>query len=239
MADGSKPLDGASERRARVDRGLSEGVVALVAGAGHFGARACRELRARHPHWRIVVADSDPSRLEPLVSENTEVRRADAVELLEEFLEKESLRWVIPAVPFHLVHAWLMRVLSRGKEVKRASLPPDLGVPNPIPGAQGDLYTSYATFRCPEHCSEPRGRCTVTGERRPVALFELLKHLRVGTHTVVGIRSYQLAPGVGGLRRGDLVGLLQKAREAMGPLIVFTACRCHGVLSGLELEGTF
>lgn len=232
------PLDEASERPARVHRGLRQGVVALVAGAGHFGARACRELRARHPHWRIVVADLDPSRLEPLVSEKTEVRRADAVELLEEFLEKETLRWVIPAVPFHLVHAWIMRVLSRCREVKRVSIPTDLEVPNPLPGAQGDLYTSYATFRCPEHCSEPRGRCTVTGERRPVALFDLLKHLRVETHTVVGIRSYQLAPGVGGLRREDLVSLLEEAREAMRPLIVFTACRCHGVLSGLQLGGT-
>lgn len=182
------------------------------------------------------MVDLERSRLRPLVSESTEVRQADAVELLEEFMEREALRWVVPAVPFHLAHAWIMRVLSKDQAVRRAKVPHELPVPNPLVGAEGDLYASYATFRCPEHCTEPRGRCTVTGEKRPVPLFKLLERLEVGTHTVVGIRSYQLGPGVGGLRRKDLSGLLERVRVARGPLIIFTACRCHGVLSALEFS---
>jgi hypothetical protein len=82
---------------------------------------------------------------------------------------------------------------------------------------------------------EPAGRCTVTGQARPFPLFRLLGRLTVPGFRVMGVRSRQMGPGVGGLRASDLRALLAKLEGASGQVLLFTACRCHGVLSGLEL----
>ncbi len=181
------------------------------------------------------MVDLELTRLGPLASENTEVRQADALELLEEIMDRRSAKWIVPAVPFHLAHAWIMRVLSRHRSVKRADLPQGLPVPNPLLGPTGDLYTSYATFRCPEHCMEPKETCTVTGGPRPAPLYDVLCSLKVPGYEVAGLRSRQLGAGVGGILAKDMLSLRGKVMEKPGRWILYTACRCHGVLSGLEV----
>ncbi len=213
------------------------GTAVLVAGIGRFGSRALRELRERHPRWKLLAVDSDPAKLTPWKGRGIETHAGDAVEILDAMMERCPPRWVVAAVPFHLAHAWLMhRLSSRGPSAQRIPVPGDLPVPNPIRGAAGDLYGSYATFLCPEHCPEPRGRCSVTGEERPVPLFRLLSRLRPSGYRVIGIRSYQLAPGVGGCRAEEMMGLCEAVEASPGDLIVYTACRCHGVLSGLRVS---
>ena len=48
------------------------------------------------------------------------------------------------------------------------------------------------------------------------------------------IRSHQLGPGIGGYRPEQLFELLDRVERSKGPLLIGTACRCHGVITGLE-----
>jgi hypothetical protein len=207
-----------------------------VVGVGHFGDRALRELRDRHPHWSLIAVDRDAEALAGWQGAGVATVLGDGVGELDRRVEDPSLTWVVPAVPFHLAHAWVVHRVSRRSPVDRIPVPAHRSIPNPIAGDSGDLYASYATFRCPEHCSEPREACTVSGKPRPIPLFRLLGRLRVDGYRVLGLRSHQLGPGVGGLRAAELRGLLAKVEGASGNLILYTACRCHGVLSGLALE---
>lgn len=214
----------------------NRGTPVLVAGVGRFGSRALRELSGRHPRWKLLAVDRVTAALRPWTGQGVETHPGDAVEVLDVMMERCPPRWVVAAVPFHLAHAWVMyRLWSRGRTVQRIAVPGDLPVPNRIPGLTGDIYSSYATFLCPEHCPEPKGSCSVTGEGRPVPLFRLLSRLRPAGYRVLGIRSYQLAPGVGGCRGEEMMGLFQAVEAASGDMILYTACRCHGVLSGLRV----
>jgi hypothetical protein len=212
-----------------------EGVAALVVGAGRFGSRALRSLQRLHPDWRLTVVDRAPQVLAPWRDCGVMIREGDAVEVLDRLLQAEAPEWIVPAVPFHLAFVWLCRRLSYSHPVERAPIPPDLPVPNPLAGPQGDLYTSFAGFICPEDCPEPRGTCTVTGERRTLPLFELLRDLAIPDYRTLGLRSHQLGPGVGGYRSRELRCLLAAANGFEGDLAVYTACRCHGVLSGMRI----
>ncbi len=206
----------------------------LVVGGGHFGSRALEILARRRRPWRIALVDLEAEKVARLCRGAVMGFWGDGVEVLDGLMEKGSLKWVVPAVPFHLAHEWILRRLSRENRGRKIPLPRGLRVPNPIHGQNMDLYSSYATFLCPEHCTEPREMCPVTGLGRPVPLYSLLGGLEAPGFRVSGLRSYQLGPGIGGLRAGDLLSLLETVRGSAGKWILFTACRCHGVLSGLE-----
>lgn len=222
-------------RKVSPEKGFREGVQALVVGAGRFGSRALKELQRLHPDWRLMAVDRDPNALSSWTDRGVTVRVGEAVETLDRLLKEEHPRWIVPAVPFHLAHAWLFCRLSKKRPVEQTAVLPKLPVPNPFPSDAGDLYTSFATFICPEDCPEPRGTCTVTGESRPLPLFKLLSDLVVPGQRILGLRSHQLGLGVGGYRGADLWKLLTETENLEGDLVLYTACRCHGVLSGLRL----
>lgn len=207
----------------------------LVVGGGYFGKRAISVLARRRRPWRLALVELDEEKLAALSFEGVEIFLGDGVKVLDELVEGGSLRWVVPAVPFHLAHEWITRRLSRERGAMKLEVPGGLDVPNPLQGKNLDLYSSYATFSCPEQCTEPKEVCPVTGLPRPVPLYELLGNLKVPGFQVGGVRSYQLGPGVGGVRKEDLLSLFEKVRELPARWILFTACRCHGVLSGLEV----
>lgn len=206
----------------------------LVVGGGHFGSRAVEVLKTARRPWKIALVDLKaeiPARFEslgvtPLVG--------DGVQVLDRLMEAGQLKWIVPAVPFHLAHAWVLRKLSGQARAQKTPVPQPLSIPNPLQGQDQDLYASYANFRCPEHCLEPRKACVVTGLPRPAPLYQVLSSLEVAGHRVAGLRSRQLGPGVGGILARELLSILQRIRENPGRWILFTACRCHGVLSGLE-----
>jgi hypothetical protein len=215
---------------------MSRPAEVVVAGVGRFGRRAVRELSARHPGWRIHAIEHDPAKLKGLSRHDwVELHPGEAVTVLDRLLQERSADWIVPAVPFHLAHAWLLHALARHHEVRRIPVPDSLVVPNPYRGRTGDLYTSFAAFLCPEDCPEPKGACTVTGERRSMPLFQLLADLPAAAYRVVGLRSRQLGAGVGGYRGRELLALKEEILNGPGDLLLFTACRCHGVLSGLHV----
>jgi len=47
------------------------------------------------------------------------------------------------------------------------------------------------------------------------------------------IQSHQLGPGIGGYRPAMLFELLERVKQAGSALLVSTACRCHGVVTGM------
>jgi hypothetical protein len=67
-------------------------------------------------------------------------------------------------------------------------------------------------------------------------MFELLERLQFPLVQSLVIRSYQLAAGVGGYRSEQLFSLLRQAAAAKGDMLISTACRCHGVITGLERQ---
>jgi hypothetical protein len=80
---------------------------------------------------------------------------------------------------------------------KRRSVPPLAGIPNPMRGRKGELFTSLAHFLCPEDCPGPAQYCTTTKKRCIKPLYQILNDLQGPFESKV-IRSLQLAPGVGG-----------------------------------------
>lgn len=102
-------------------------------------------------------------------------------------------------------------------------------------GEEGQCFLSLADFRCPDDCPEPPKLCTVTGKPRGAPLFQRLAEMSPPGWRVAVLRSHQLAPGVGGCLASEMLELKQLVQAQGGKWLVATACRCHGVVSGLEL----
>jgi hypothetical protein len=150
-------------------------------------------------------------------------------------LEGQKVNYIIPAVPLHLAFEFILSQLKPWG-AKRKRIPHISGLPNPVIGKTGDLYTSLANFLCSEDCPEPSQYCTITKKRRPKPLYQLLSDLE-GTFESRVIRSQQLGPGMGGFRPKALLDLLEdiKRKKNSGQsILVSTASRCHGVTSALS-----
>jgi hypothetical protein len=213
-----------------------------ILGAGRFGRHAAAGLEAEGTTHRLVLLDPSPESLAAAAGPGRSVIQADGVAYLVEHLRPERADdapdWIVPALPVHLPAEWCLGLLGP-QGLQRRPVPPAVldQVPQPLPGATGDLYVSHARFRCPAHCVEPEDRCTVTQEPRPRNLFEILEHLAVPPYRSLVVRSQQLGAGIGGYRPRQLFALLGLV-ESSGPrLLVSTACRCHGVLTALEYRG--
>ena len=206
-----------------------------ILGAGRFGRLAVERLLARREPPHLVVVDHNPEKLLLLADRPVERVNEDVLAFLRaNFAQRPD--WIVPAVPIHVAFAWLSGELAGigGVEALGVAAAVDAQVPNPWRDGKGGLYTSVATFRCPDNCSEPRDRCFATGLPRPDALFTLLAKIRVPGYVPLVVRSHQLAAGVGGYRPSALHHLLIRAKTASGPILVATACRCHGVLHALR-----
>ena len=208
----------------------------LIIGCGHFGSRAIEKLLKKNPHSKITVVDKDEKAFRKVSSFPIETVVGEGISHLQQFLLKDlSFDDVIPSVPFHLAFEFLLSNL-RPIGAKRNDVPILRGLPNPIRGKTGDLYTSIAHFLCPEDCPEPPHCCPKTGERRREPLFKMLMDL-TGPFASKVIRSRPLGPGVGGFRTRVLVSLLEeieKQRTGDRLILISTASRCHGVTSALS-----
>jgi len=185
---------------------------------------------------RLVVVDRDEAALNGLEAPNLRTVRADGVEYLVEHLHPDRApAWIVPCLPVHLAFEWLKRRLGRLGRI--VPVPDAFGqdLPNPMAADQGGLYLSYADFFCPDDCPEPADVCTHTGLPRRGTLFRDLADRTWPGFTMLVLRSRQLAPGLGGYRPLDLFALEDRARQTGGRLLLATACRCHGVLHGLEI----
>jgi hypothetical protein len=206
-----------------------------IMGAGRFGSLAAKRLKKRYPNADFLVIDHRAERLEEVGgSLGVAVLEKDAVAfILEEQVPGDT--WIIPAVPVHVAFLWISsRLYGTYTRVPVPNIV-DSQVPNPYRMSDTTLYASFATFTCPDACSEPHGICTYTGKPRLGNLYERLRDVRIPDFKVVVVRSWQLAPGVGGYPAATLEDKLSEARSKGGAsLLIATSCRCHGVIDALS-----
>ena len=210
----------------------------LILGGGHFGRLATERLLQEHPQANILVVDRQAKPLEAFVSLSVKVSLGDVISELDRLLKTAHFfDYVIPCIPFHVAFEYLLRNL-KPLGARRSSMPPFPGLPNALMGENGDLYTSLADFLCPEDCSEPPLYCTVTGKSRDKPLYQTLSDAFKSYESRI-IQSQQLAPGVGGFPPkilGDLLETLGALAMLGQPVLISTACRCHGVTSALSFS---
>ena len=207
-----------------------------IIGVGRFGRIAFQRLSQATNDRHFVLVDPVEENLLKCKSPAVTLRISDGVAFLESRLNRDRHPdWIIPALPVHLAAEWILLHLGP-RRARRIPMPPELevAVPNPIRGPEGNLYVSHAQFKCPADCDEPRDICTVTQEKRRQNMFELLGNIAIEPFKAINIRSHQLGPGIGGYRPEQLFELMENVDQATGPIALSTACRCHGVITGLE-----
>jgi hypothetical protein len=207
-----------------------------IIGVGRFGFLAFQRLSRAGEKRHFVLVDPVQDNLLRCEGPACTREKADGVLFLKEHLQSDDApHWIIPALPVHLAAEWLLLRLGPD-QIRRIPLPSDMDrlLPNPIRGSEGNIYVSHADFRCPDDCAEPRDICTVTGEKRRRNMFDILGGFTFPPFRSLNIRSRQLGPGIGGYRPESLFSLLQGVQRSRGHLIVSTACRCHGVITGMD-----
>jgi len=214
----------------------------LILGAGKFGRLALRRLPEQDSEARFLVIDHRAPALEEARSlgvKGAEMLEGDAIHYLALHLPPESpWNWLVPMVPVHVAYAWLLAGPLAGKGWEPAEVPGDLDnlAALAIRGKDGEIYLSRARHRCPDDCAEPPV-CPVTGEERGQPLFAQLAEASRPELPILVVASRQLAPGVGGYSPLQLLELAEAVAREPGPLLVATACRCHGVVHGLQRKG--
>ncbi len=211
----------------------------LILGAGKFGRLALQRLAQQDPAATFLVVDRDPEALAAVLGLRIPgvlgVQREAAAFLADYLREGFPWDWLIPMVPVHVAWAWLLAGPLQGWQA--AAVPAgleNLG-PGSVRGPEGQVYLSRATHLCPDDCPEPDSVCPVSGESREVPLYAELAGLKLPGRGLKVIPSRQLAPGVGGYPPAALLALGRELAGGSGEIFIATACRCHGVVSGLNM----
>ncbi len=206
-----------------------------IIGGGQFGRHAAAMLHQNSANADITLIEKEGLAKPP---EHVTCIHEDGVTWLTRNLTAESrVAKIIPALPLHLAVEWLKNLLSE-KNIpwQPVDIPDELlgSLPHPLRQSPSQAVVSHADFICPSYCNEPERICTHTGKERPQALFELLEDVEYAPFTSLVIRSRQFASGVGGFLPEDLRNLYQQCQSlSKTPLLIGTACKCHGIIDGL------
>jgi len=207
-----------------------------ILGAGRFGRLAAERLKLRFPNALLSVTDRSAAKVDEITRDvGIEGEVQECIRSIGRIEMADDL-WLIPAVPVHVGFEWVVSQLERVAQVRTISVPEEVDskVPNPVRGPAGTLYASFATFTCPDYCSEPEEICTFTGKGRLGNLYDIFGRVPASGFDVAVLRSWQLAPGVGGYPARSLRELLAGIVLKPGRYLVATSCRCHGVMDALQ-----
>jgi hypothetical protein len=210
----------------------------LVIGAGQFGTMAVKVLNKKYSTAPLTVVDEDQAALDRLEDFSVERVCSEGASYLEQLLDEETgPDWIIPAVPIHVAFEWVRRQLARTIAVEVIAVPMEVEamLPNTKRGSEGQLFISYADFRCPEHCTQPYDLCTWTGKPRKGLLYRTVQEIAFEDYRSIVVRSHQLGPGVGGYQVEALRKSLHEVMQARSPVLYTTACLCHGVMHAFRL----
>ena len=208
-----------------------------IIGGGTFGFRAARALRKIDSANRLTIVEKKKAVCARLSREGIKAVCMDGTQYLASRLSgKQFPDWIVPAIPLHVAFEWMRAKMSATSTVESVRIPNDIvgKLPNPAQGETGQFFISIADFKCPPNCSEPDDICTHTGKPRPMILHEYLKSIRVKNFESIVIRSQQLAPGVGGYPPAALFDALDQIRDMQSPVLLSTACSCHGVMNAFK-----
>lgn len=176
-----------------------------------------------------------------------------------DLIEDLNPKYIIPVVPIHLMASVIASFLikfSINLTVNNnltnkilENINPEL-ILNQMT-EEGVVYLSYAKIDeiCPDNCSGPISYCPNFKREKPKTITQYLKSY-YGTSNSINIRkeeiseitiineSYQLLPGLGGLKGNDIRDILKVLRNNMDLLshqkfdmIIATTCNCHGVIN--------
>lgn len=200
----------------------------VIAGFGKFGRIAFERISKSFPAAGLVIVEPDESKTRDL-GDPCQILDGDVIQFLFNDSSLEDGDIVIPMVPFHLAASYVF--VDTG--ARAIPLPHQLEkqLPNPYRLDESNLFVSRADFICPNDCPEG-DLCTVTRLPRS-PLYSALEELHTGDWKISVQRSFQILPGVGGYPLGDL--RLLKHRLATGTNIIATVCKCHGILTGVEV----
>ena len=209
-----------------------------IIGGGKFGLRAAKTLRKKQPLTNLIIVEKEKTVCRQLERLGFEAVCKDGIQYLERNLASvHDPDWIVPAIPLHTAYEWIRTKLSKSHNVQKIAVPEDLvtELPHPINAETGRLYISIADFKCPENCPEPDEICTHTGKPRLMVLHEFLKSIQPKDLKTIVIRSHQLAPGVGGYTPRALFAALKEIEAAQRPILIGTACSCHGVMDAFKI----
>lgn len=209
-----------------------------ILGGGRFGRHAVEMIQKQTSTAAITVVDRQVIHELPSA---VEFVHGDAVAWLVEHLAEDTAAGkIIPAVPVHLLAEWLKRkILSAGGGVHSVEIAEGLlkNFPNPYRLNPSQLAVSHADFLCPSSCIEPEEVCTYTQQPRPTPLYDFLQKQPCGDFTPLIVRSRQFGSGVGGYYSEDFWDLLKRVVSLPKiPLLIGTACKCHGIVDGLIIS---
>ena len=210
-----------------------------ILGAGRLGRRAAGSLRQKYSRAAIVLIDSSGKACSQMEGRSfTVVCREGVGHLFKNLKEGRGPDWIIPMVPVHVAYEWVRLKLEKTHRIRPVAVPTKVAekLPNPIRGADGQVYMSNATFRCPWNCPEPDDICTHTGKPRPQILHHFLEIMEHRKFRTVVVQSLQLAPGIGGYQPKALFLALKTVASGNVPVLLSTACRCHGVMHAFEIK---
>ncbi len=209
-----------------------------IIGGGKFGLRAARTLRKLDGANRLTIVERRKAVCRRLNQEGFETVCTDGIQYLERNLPGTHFPdWIIPAIPVHVAYEWIRKKLSGTHQEQKVAVPHELAdsFPNSVKTEDGQYYTSIADFKCPPNCREPDDICTHTGKPRPMILHEFLKSIQSKGFKSIVLKSHQLAPGVGGYTPAALFDVLNQIRDMPAPVLLSTACSCHGVMNAFQL----
>jgi len=209
-----------------------------IIGFGKVGQRALRRLRKRFPDAAITIVEPRyPRPPEGLGAAHWHSGDGIAFLLENPLIDEDgSSPWIVPALPRHLAYEWVAARLRESGFFKPCAVPEKMipQLPNTFKGPEGQVYMSNADFICPENCNEPKKKCLVTGKSRPYCLYDHLARIESEGYRSLVVRSFQLAPGVGGYRGKQLTTILSAVQIQPGKYLVSTASKCHGVMHAFE-----
>ena len=209
----------------------------LIIGAGKFGLQALKKLDALDGITALTIVEKRRFVCMSLQLQDINCILADGIDYLTENLNSPTdSDWIVPAIPVHVAFEWVKRKLTAKNRFRTLKVPDNVRqrLPNVINGKDNSIYISYADFICPPNCTEPDEFCTYTGKPRPRILFRELASIKHPRFRSIVVQSKQLAPGVGGYESQALFRALRLARDSHRPILLSTACKCHGVMHAFD-----
>jgi hypothetical protein len=211
-----------------------------IIGFGKVGRRALARLHQKFPDADFAIVDPRGSALQH-VSGTAQGYAEDGLAFLLDRLSTGNngdSPWIVPALPLHLAYEWIAARLRGTGYFKPCAVPRKVAeeLPHTVRGNDGQAYISLADFICPDNCNEPQKACLVTKKPRIYTLYDHLAGLQFKDYRSLVIRSYQLAPGVGGFRGRQLTAALTDIRALPGNYLLSTASKCHGVMHAFQTK---
>jgi hypothetical protein len=234
------------------------GRLVVVAGGGHFGARAARY--AKESRARVMIVDTDPHcaaadqadrTLHALEKEALEIGSGsavfivqNAVELMLSLLRLKTPDYIAPAVPGHfagwVVERWLksngLQASPASKATRKIATSMPQGTILHVDESRGVIIVSHMPegLSCKVPCPQPGDRCPTTGRTKAGPMHSLLAKAAEGNVSLSRVLvSRLMGPEAGCFRGAELTSILADAGRLKPPytLAVGTSCECHGIMN--------